>query len=178
MSLDFTTIPEPADDPGPSDRRSEAILRDLPKVASNRRRFLRAVGVAAMSVGATSLLIGGGKRQPQLALTATGPGGVNEYTAANCSDAYPNGYGQQADTHGPYTAGNGYAAACYGGYQMGKHVCRLNWHTSPITTACGEGATRNAWRWTTADGTFRCSDGTTPILGVTRLTICRARVVN
>jgi hypothetical protein len=101
-----------------------------------------------------------------LSRRAAHAGPSTEWTAANCSDGYPGGYGEGANN---WWAGG--PAVCFGGWRMGGFPCDgakfhfEGWrgygdegYTSNRVTTC---AGRNAWRWTAGGGTYRCSDATT-----------------
>jgi hypothetical protein len=164
-----------------------AALRALP-VPARRRTVLRAAALGAVTLGLAAL----DWSRPRRARAEIGRFGLQGWDRTDCRDAYPNGYDQERDTGGAYL--NTYAA-CFGGSWRGSTWCDAGWHKYgtfsengvradhvPLSIACGETLTRNAWRWTTPDGvTYRCSDGFTtfyagPYAGQTFLTICRAAV--
>lgn len=171
MALEFSSIPD-AHESGNGTAQPTKALSKLPRENSNRRGFFRALWLGGVGVGAAALTIGPMSR-PRLANASTVDYHFSEWPADDCSDAYPDGYGQQSDTQGAYTGGNGYAAACVGFSHRGSGYCRWRWHRSPITTMCGSGSTRNSWQWKTPDGrVWRCSDG----YDNGYYSICRARI--
>jgi hypothetical protein len=168
---------------------SMIALRDLP-IPGGRRTVLRAVALAALTIGATALDWAGalGRRD---ARAETGPYGMYGWDRNDCRDAYPTGYTELGDTSGAYVNRPG---ACFGGSYRSSTYCDAGWHKHgtwydggvetehvPVSAACGTIA-KNSWRWTTPDGVvYRCSDGYTtywsgPAAGQTYLTICRAPV--
>ncbi|MDX3104764.1 hypothetical protein [Nonomuraea angiospora] len=98
------------------------------------------------------------------AANAVGP--TSEWTATNCRDGYPNGYGEQANNW--WTGGY---STCFGGWRRGSYPCNSNQrhfegfrsysdegYTSNRVTTCSG---RNAWRWTAGGSLYRCSDANT-----------------
>jgi hypothetical protein len=169
-------------------------LRAL-RVPGGRRTVLRALALGAMTLGAAALDWAGalGTRR---ARAESGPYAMQGWDRNDCRDAYPNGYVERPDTSGAYV--NRYPA-CYGGTWRSTTYCDRGWHKFgtwydggvqadhvPISIACGQLTTKNAWRWTTPDGiTYRCSDGYTTFWGgsgggsgggQTYLTICRSTI--
>jgi len=192
MSLDLTRIPD-LDGDQSAGEPSQA-LRDLKP--TGRRTVLRGIALSGVAVGAA--VLGWSPLSGMRSASAeTGPNGLRGWDRNDCKDAYPvrsgypsGGYNEERDTGGAYT---GSAAACYGGDFMGSDYCSSGWHRSgtvrdapitrtyvPISSACGSGATKNAWKWTAGGRTWRCSDGHTTVSGGgssrTYLTICRAPV--
>jgi hypothetical protein len=188
VSLSFDQIPD--HDQAPAGVAPTTALAAL-AVPRSRRTVLRAAALGAMTLGLGALDWSGLSR-PRAARAETGLYGLQGWDRNDCRDAYPTGYAEVGDTGGTYQ--NTYAA-CLGGTWRGSTYCEGGWHKYgtwqegavradhvPISTACGTGTTKNAWRWTTPDGaTWRCSDGFTTYwgggyTGQTYLTICRARV--
>jgi hypothetical protein len=186
VALTFEQIPD-HDRPPPAATRTSA-LKDL-RVSGGRRSVLRAAALGAITAGAAALDWAGvfGTRS---ARAEVGRYALQGWDDNRCHDAYPTGYNEVGDTSGRYV--NTYAA-CFGGTWRGSGYCDGGWHKYgtwnesgvqadhvPISTACGSSITRNAWRWTTPDGTvYRCSDGYSTFWGggyrgQTFLTICRS----
>ncbi|MCG5212087.1 hypothetical protein [Streptosporangium sp. KLBMP 9127] len=105
------------------------------------------------------------------AARADGP--TSEWTAPNCRDAYSEGYTEMRANWGPGPA------VCYGGWRVGDYPCNEDqrhfegsrsssdgeemFSAYRIDSACGETSTRNAWRWSNAGNTYRCSDAVTTV---------------
>ena len=186
MALTFDQIPDADAAPAP-DTAPTAALTGL-TVTGNRRTVLRAVALGAVTLGGLALSLGRGRT----ARAEAGPFGLKGWDRTDCRDGYPSGYPELGDTTGQYV--NTYAA-CFGGDWRGSTYCDAGWHKNgtwmygtvqadhvPISIACGDVTTKNAWKWTTPDGrTYRCSDGFTtywggPYDGQTFFTICRSAV--
>lgn len=188
MPLDLNSIPRLDEEPASAE--PTRALRDIKVSPASRRTVLRGVALSALTVGATALswspLAGN-----RAARAENGPGGLRGWDSNTCADAYPRGYDAEPDTGGSF---RNEKAACFGGDFMASTYCASGWHRSgtvrdapvittykPISTACGSGTTKNAWKWKTSDNkVWRCSDGHTTVSagGTSRtyLTICRARV--
>jgi hypothetical protein len=142
-----------------------AVPRQAPTAGEppSRRNILRGLVVAAAAAVLVPFNWVWSRRSAK-----AGP--TSEYTASNCSDAYPNGYAEVANnwwSDGP--------AACFGGWRMGSYPCAGGYHfegfrsysdegytSNRIDTGCGPaGRKRNAWRWTAGGGLYRCSDAWT-----------------
>lgn len=189
MTLQLSEIPDAVSEE-PVRERTKA-LTELGSLAK-RRTVLRAMALAGATIGATALGWSPLGRAGQ-ARAETSPTGLTGWDALDCKDAYPNGYAEERDNVGVYTAEPG---ACFGGYYIGSTMCdstgwhkavseRISWSQTrsyrPISTACGATTTKNAWRWTVNGVTYRCSDGVMSVkyYGMTwysYLTICRAKV--
>lgn len=188
MSLRLVDIPE--HDSSPPHAAPSTALGELAGTGA-RRTVLRAVLLSALTLGATALDWAGawGARRARAEI---GRFGLLGWDRTDCRDGYPNGYAETPDTSGAYA--HTYAA-CFGGSWRSSSYCEAGWHKHgtwqygdvradhvPISTACGETVTRNAWKWTTPDGVvYRCSDGYTTFwggghFGQTYLTICRSVV--
>jgi hypothetical protein len=134
---------------------------------ASRRTVLRGLTVSAMAAALVPfdwLLT----RRP-----ARADGPTSEWLAADCRDAYSQGYREQRANWGPGPA------VCYGGWRVGDYPCNddkrhfegmrsfnegeemLNSYR--IDSACGESTTRNAWRWAYDGLTYRCSDAITTV---------------
>jgi len=194
MTLELDSIPEAGE--APPDAAPSTVLSELAR-PRHRRGFLRAIGYAGLTVGASALAL------PFLAGSARAEshGGLQGHDGNNCKPAYPSGYGEEKDTHGAYKSE---PAACFGGARRGSSWCSgAGWHRSdvaldaanpllytwimwPVSIYCGS-PVKNAWRWTTTGtGTkvWRCSDGHSMIVFTFApwwtyaiwLSICRARV--
>ncbi|MFD5390115.1 hypothetical protein [Streptomyces sp. NPDC056669] len=166
--------------------RPTAALRALKKPAS-RRSVLRGVAASALTVGALSLTWGNSGR----AFAEESPSGLAGWDRNDCKDAYPNGYEEQPDVGGQFKNA---AGACFGGPISSDYCDADGWFRTgtgkedgvdytyePTSSACGEGETKNAWKWTTPDGkVYRCSDGyrwvTAEGQGAGILSMCRAQV--
>lgn len=189
MRLAFARIPDHVQAPAGAART--AALRDLVPSPS-RRTVLKAIALGATTIGASLLDLGGSLLHAGTAWAETGPLGLHGWDRNDCHDAYANGYDQVPDTSGLYVNA---PAACFGGSFLGSDYCDAGWHKRgtwtqndiqvdhvPVSTLCGDIATKNAWRWTTPDGhVYRCSDGYSTywgggLNGATFLTICRSAV--
>ncbi|PZG55518.1 hypothetical protein C1I98_03185 [Spongiactinospora gelatinilytica] len=173
MSTHLTaTIPEisPNGGPGgPDEGREPSRIRALiggPPIS--RATLLRGLAVAAL---AATLAPFDWYLTRRAARASRGPS--SEWTSGDCKDAYPDGY-SASDANwfsGP--------AACYGGWRIGSYPCNdANWHfegsradsdvgeeyTAHRTDSfCGSRDTRTAWRWTSGDDLYRCSDAMTTV---------------
>jgi hypothetical protein len=100
---------------------------------------------------------------------AFGAGPTSEFTGANCSPPYSNGYTEQANNW--WSSGT---ARCFGGWRRGSYPCSGGFHfegfksysdegytSYRIASSCGNTSNgyRNAWRW--SNGAYRCSDAMT-----------------
>ncbi|QQS00028.1 MAG: hypothetical protein IPK37_13905 [Austwickia sp.] len=156
MTLQLSEIPDAVSEE-PVRERTKA-LTELGSLAK-RRTVLRAMALAGATIGATALGWSPLGRAGQ-ARAETSPTGLTGWDALDCKDAYPNGYAEERDNVGVYTAEPG---ACFGGYYIGSTMCdstgwhkavseRISWSQTrsyrPISTACGATTTKNAWRWT------------------------------
>lgn len=198
MTLDLNAIPFADEEPP-----AATPTRVLTGLASPRprRSFLKAMGYAALSMGAAALTVPFLGRGRQAQAEVSPRGGLQGWDRNDCQDAYPGGYDERRDTHGIYMTET---AACFGGTYMGWNWCNTDgWHRSdnripsappgwtwecwPVSGLCGpRAAGKNAWRWTTQPGgkVWRCSDGNSKVrrnvlLAWWRgpyLSICRARV--
>lgn len=176
-------------DRAPANPQPTSVLSEI-AAPRHRRSFLKAVGYAGLTLGATALALPfAGKTK--VAWAETGPGGLKGHDGCGGINYTP-----QSDTHGIYVSAQ---PACYGGSYRGWNWCssagwhrstwarsadnKWCWHMTPRSDVCGSPA-RNAWRWTTSDGkTWRCSDGNSLVFRVSDnkcfgpyLTICRAKV--
>lgn len=158
----FDLIPSAVEAPAEGAQPSQVLAR-ISDVKPSRRSIMRGMAVAA----AAAVLV---PFEWVMTRRAAFAGPTSEYTASNCSDAYPGGYGEQANnwwSSGP--------AACFGGWRRGSYPCAGGYHfegwrgysdegytSSRVDTACGPaGRKRNAWRWTAGGGLYRCSDAWT-----------------
>lgn len=181
MTLDLNSLPD-LDQPATTDATD--ALADIDQVV-RRRTVLKGVTLSAIALGTGALSMAGASK----AAAETSPTGLTGWDANDCKDAYPNGYNEQRDNYGIYTAEPG---ACFGGTFIGSNFCdaagwyrnetdRYNQTYRPISSACGATSTKNAWRWTVNGVTYRCSDGRITIPSYwyysrTYLAICRAKV--
>jgi hypothetical protein len=159
MRLDL--IPSAGEAPTEGAAPSE-IRAKIANSTPSRRNILRGLVVAA---GVAVLA----PFEWLLSRRAAMAGPTSEWTASNCSDAYPGGYAEAGNnwwSEGP--------AACFGGWRRGSFPCGGGFHfegfrsygdegytSARIDTLCGSGAKRNAWRWTAAGAVYRCSDAST-----------------
>jgi len=185
MPLTLADIPDHFE--APAGAAPTRALRDVSQRPARRRSVIRGIALGALTVGASVATFATLDRR-SVARAETGPGGLLGWDRNDCRDAFANGYTEQRDNVGAYT---GRQAACYGGNYMGSIYCKSGWHRSD-TVHAGPSSTyyrtrpyscsdRNAWRWTTPDGSrWRCSDGTTTIVGgsssLLYYTTCRAPV--
>ncbi len=186
--LTFDLIPSKDASPKQS-RDRHTSLTALPG-SYRRRTVVRGMVLGAATLG-TLVATSAGRLAPA-ARAETGPGGLTGWDRSDCKDAYPNGYAEQTDNVGAWTA---WAGACFGGNYRGSTYCTSvsGWHKSgtvydapvtyyykPISTACGTTTKKNAWRWTVSSYVWRCSDGNTTVssggTSHTYFTICRARL--
>lgn len=149
-----------------SNPQPTAALSGL-RTPASRRGVLRGVALSALSVGALSLTWGSSGR----AVAEQGPGGLPGWDRNDCKDSYPDGYDEERDSGGQFKNAPG---ACFGGVISSEYCDASGWYRSdeshkgdtvtkytPVSTACGQGTPKNAWKWRTPDGkVYRCSDGT------------------
>ncbi|MGW4475339.1 hypothetical protein ACWENQ_37210 [Nonomuraea sp. NPDC004354] len=158
MRLDLIPSAETAPE-GAAPSLVRSLIPDAPVA---RRTVLRGLLVGAISATLVPFEWVLSKR----AAHAAGP--TSEWTAANCSDGYPYGYGEGANN---WWVDN--KKVCFGGWRMGSYPCSSGsrgyhfegWrgyydegYTSTRVTTCSR---RNAWRWTSSGTTYRCSDAST-----------------
>lgn len=144
----------------PEEFTPSQVRSSIANMPAARRTVLKGMLVAAGAAALVPLDWALSRR----AARAAGP--TSEWTASNCRDGYPNGYGEGSNNW--WVDGK---KVCFGGWRMGSYPCNSNkrhfegWrgyhdegYTSNRVTTC---ANRNAWRWTSGGGLYRCSDART-----------------
>ncbi|GAA2415196.1 hypothetical protein [Nonomuraea africana] len=160
MRIDHIPVAGGEPPAGAEPSRVRSLIREL---RPSRRSALKGLGVAV----ATAALVPLEWVFTKSMALAAGP--TSEWTRSNCTDGYPNGYGQQSNNW--WVGGT---ATCFGGWRRGSYPCSGGYHfegwrgysdegytSSRTASYCGTSSTRNAWRWTTSGLVYRCSDAIT-----------------
>ncbi|MFF5205634.1 hypothetical protein [Streptosporangium sp. NPDC000396] len=168
----------PSTEAAPADATPSLVRRLIPNPPVSRRTLVKGLVVSAIAATVVPF-------EWFLSRRAANAGPTSEWTASNCSDGYPGGYGEGYNNW--WSDGR---AVCFGGWRMGSYPCSGGFHfegwrgyddegytSSRVTTCSG----RNAWRWTAYSTLYRCSDANTFVRwndgdSYTGLTIAMCRV--